>query len=264
MSDGDLTFIGNATTLVRLGPFTFLTDPNFLHAGEHAPLGYGLRSKRLKDPSHQLPELPSLDLVLLSHHHGDHFDDRAAEQLPKDTLIVTEPGSAQKLARQGFDNTVALKTWDRHSLQKDGHQLTISATPAKHAPTLLQPLLPSVMGSLVDYESSDGAQFRLYITGDTLMHSGVAEIARRYTNIDLCLIHLGGTRIAGIMLTMDAQQGVQALRVVAPKAATPIHHDDYTVFTSPLSDFQELASQELPDVELRYIERGETQALSFS
>jgi len=38
---GSLTFIGTATVLIRFGAFTFLTDPNFLHAGDHAHLGYG-------------------------------------------------------------------------------------------------------------------------------------------------------------------------------------------------------------------------------
>ena len=28
-----ITFIGTATTLIRLGSFTVLTDPNFLHRG---------------------------------------------------------------------------------------------------------------------------------------------------------------------------------------------------------------------------------------
>jgi hypothetical protein len=33
---GRLTFIGTATTLLRLGDFTLLTDPNFLHRGQRA------------------------------------------------------------------------------------------------------------------------------------------------------------------------------------------------------------------------------------
>jgi L-ascorbate metabolism protein UlaG (beta-lactamase superfamily) len=37
-----LTFIGTATTVLRLGGFTLLTDPNFLHRGQRAYLGYGL------------------------------------------------------------------------------------------------------------------------------------------------------------------------------------------------------------------------------
>jgi L-ascorbate metabolism protein UlaG (beta-lactamase superfamily) len=39
---GSLTFIGTATTVLRLGGFTLLTDPNFLHRGQRAYLGYGL------------------------------------------------------------------------------------------------------------------------------------------------------------------------------------------------------------------------------
>lgn len=34
--DVSLFFVGTATVLLRLGPFTVLTDPNFLHAGDHA------------------------------------------------------------------------------------------------------------------------------------------------------------------------------------------------------------------------------------
>jgi hypothetical protein len=36
-----ITFIGTATTIVRLGSFAVLTDPNFLHRGQRAYLGRG-------------------------------------------------------------------------------------------------------------------------------------------------------------------------------------------------------------------------------
>src|SRR5947208_1202608 len=77
VSDDSLTFIGNATTLLRLGPFTVLTDPNFLHRGELAYLGYGLVSRRRTEPALGIEELPPLDAVVLSHMHGDHWDRRA-------------------------------------------------------------------------------------------------------------------------------------------------------------------------------------------
>lgn len=58
MSTPTLEFLGTATTILRLGPFTLLTDPNFLHRGQRAYLGKGLVSKRLTDPSRQVEELP--------------------------------------------------------------------------------------------------------------------------------------------------------------------------------------------------------------
>ena len=49
--DLTLTFVGNATVLLRYGDLTVLTDPNFLHRGQHAYLGYGLVSARRHDPA---------------------------------------------------------------------------------------------------------------------------------------------------------------------------------------------------------------------
>jgi L-ascorbate metabolism protein UlaG (beta-lactamase superfamily) len=257
-AEGALTFIGTATVLLRLGSFTFLTDPNFLHASEHVYLGLGLTSKRRTEPAMQLEDLPPLDLVLLSHHHGDHFDRVAAEGLDKDLPIVTEPHSARKLTSQGFRRPIALETWQSQVFRRGDQQLTITSMPGKHAPQPLQTLLPPVMGSLVELTVGGEVRFRLYITGDTLLHDRLAEIPERYPDIDLCLIHLGGTRVAGILLTMDAAQGVKALQLVRPRTAVPIHYDDYTVFKSPLSDFREQAAGASLATDVRYVDRGET------
>src|SRR3954454_14550840 len=108
---GDLQFIGTATVIMRIGPFAVLTDPNFLHQGEHAKLGYGLRSRRLTEPAMAVEELPHIDLVVLSHHHGDHFDERAARGLRKDLPIITNAHAARKLSRQGFESAHPLEVW---------------------------------------------------------------------------------------------------------------------------------------------------------
>jgi hypothetical protein len=46
LGSGSIFFVGNATLLIRYTGFTILTDPNFLHAGDHVHLGYGLTSTR--------------------------------------------------------------------------------------------------------------------------------------------------------------------------------------------------------------------------
>jgi metal-dependent hydrolase (beta-lactamase superfamily II) len=50
----------------------------------------------------EIEDLPPLDFVVLSHHHGEHFDQIATERLDKDVKILTEPHSAGKLRQQGF------------------------------------------------------------------------------------------------------------------------------------------------------------------
>ena len=71
------------------------------------------------------------------------------------------------------------------------------------------------------------------------------------------IIHLGGTRILGLLVTMDARQGAQMVRTVRPHVIVPVHFDDYTVFRSPREDFAGLFERaELPG-ELRLVERGQ-------
>src|SRR5215210_4382529 len=80
---GSIFFVGTATVLIRYAGFTILTDPNFLHQGDHVHLGYGLISRRLTNPAVEIEDLPPLDLVVLSHLHGDHFDRVAEAKLDK-------------------------------------------------------------------------------------------------------------------------------------------------------------------------------------
>ncbi|HZX55343.1 MAG TPA: MBL fold metallo-hydrolase [Ilumatobacteraceae bacterium] len=256
---GRMTFIGTATALISYGSFTFLTDPNFLHAGDHAHLGYGVRSKRLTDPAMELDDLPHIDFVLLSHHHGDHFDHVVERRLDKSLPIITEPGSAARLERLGFRAVHALETWATITVRRGEEWIGITAMPARHAKGPIQRVLPHVMGSMVQFgREADPPEFRLYITGDTVLVDELKEIPRRHPDIDLCMLHLGGTRIAGVLLTMDGRQGVQLLELVQPKVAIPVHYDDYTVFRSPLSDFLDLLPERLLTTRVVTLERGAT------
>ena len=259
---GSVQFIGTATIIIRYAGMTILTDPNFLHKGDHVHLGYGLKSERLTEPAIPFEKLPPIDFVLLSHMHGDHFDQLVQEKLDRKIPVVSTPGAAKLLADMGFQSRYALDTWDTLTVKKGATTLRITAMPGRHGPGPVTALLPSVMGSMLEWSAGgkDNA-YRMYISGDTLIHDELEEIPRRYPDIDLALLHLGGTRILGIMkVTMDGKDGVKLMQIVAPHHAIPIHYNDYTVFKSPLSDFEKEVNAAGLRSKVTYLKHGDTYA----
>jgi len=270
MSEGSITFIGTATTLIRCAGFTLLTDPNFLHRGELAYLGHGLASRRRTEPAMSVEELPRLDAVVLSHLHGDHFDRRAKAGLDKALPAVTTRHAARKLRPWGFTGTVGLRVRETHELAKDGARVRITAVPAQHAHGPFKVLLPPVMGSLLEFTPAPGqaaaagaavgAPYRVWLSGDTLLSDDLRQVPEiAGAPIDLAVLHLGGTKILRTLLvTMDGEQGVGALELVRPHDTVPVHYDDYTVFRSPLRDFLAAVERRRPPTRVHEVARGET------
>jgi L-ascorbate metabolism protein UlaG (beta-lactamase superfamily) len=252
-----VTFVGNATTLLRLGDFTLLTDPAFGMAGSRVYLGYGAWTKRLKDPDRSVLAGVTPDAVLLSHLHGDHFDAEARHQLAPTLPIITTPQAARRLRRKRFEAAQGLPTWRSHDLVSARQRLRITAVPGKHGPGPAGLLLPDVMGSVLEWEAGGRRLLRLYITGDTLYGGHLADIPRRFGEIDAMLIHLGGTRLLGMLLTMDDRQGVEMTHLIRPGLTVPVHFDDYKVFKSPLSDYLSRAREQGLEG-IRPIGRGDT------
>jgi L-ascorbate metabolism protein UlaG (beta-lactamase superfamily) len=256
---GSIFFVGTATVIIRYAGFTILTDPNFLHAGDHVHLGYGLTAERLTNPAIEIDELPPLDFCVLSHYHGDHFDRVAEERLQKDLPIITTEHAAGELSDKGFTAPIALDTWESVAVVKGGARIDVTSMPGRHGPPVVEKFLPPVMGSMLEFQPRAGkTALRLYISGDTLMFDDLNDIPKRYPEIDLGLFHLGGTQIMGLLLTMDAEQGVEAIRLINPREAIPIHYNDYEVFKSPLDDFKKAVRDAGLESRVRYLSHGDT------
>jgi L-ascorbate metabolism protein UlaG (beta-lactamase superfamily) len=111
---GSIFFIGNATVLITYAGYTILTDPTFIHMHEKVHLGYGLHTTRLTNPAIDINELPPLDFILLSHFHGDHFDQVAIKELDKSIPIITTPHAASELKSRGFNKVEELENGKRY------------------------------------------------------------------------------------------------------------------------------------------------------
>ncbi|KAJ5781904.1 uncharacterized protein N7518_010387 [Penicillium psychrosexuale] len=269
-----LFFVGTATTIIEWAGIRIMTDPNFLHAGDHVHLGPGVSSERLTNPAIDLHDLPRIDLALLSHYHEDHFDKKVEASLRRDLPIITTPHAQERLAfkkQDPFTSVCALNPFEQIEVNIEGTEgprqprLRVTGMPGKHVPpkrvveklNTLAKAFPPTNGWMLElgHGSSNAADFtcghRIYISGDTLMVDELREISKRYADqrIDLMLVHLGGTTIPSplvgrlmeplaLTVTMDAGQGLQLIQLIQPDVTIPIHYDDYDVFASPLEDFR--------------------------
>ena len=263
--DVTMTFGGNATMLLRIGGFTVLTDPSFVARGTRVYLSYGLWTRRLTEPAMQPGDLPPLDAVVLSHLHGDHWDDIATDGLDKATPVVTTQEAARTLGGWGFGGASDLRPWQTHEITRGADTLRITAVPGVHGPGPLARLLPPVMGSVLELVrvgvAGPEVTWRGYVSGDTLRRPFLAEVLERCGPLDVLVPHLGGTKALGLTVTMDAGQGADLVQMLRPPVTVPIHYDDYDRFRSSLGDFvNEVRRRGLPG-ELRTAVRGETISL---
>ncbi|EJU04196.1 Metallo-hydrolase/oxidoreductase [Dacryopinax primogenitus] len=267
-SRNSVQFVGNATCILEIKGVRVMTDPNFLHQGDHVHLGPGVTARRMHDPAFNLEECPPVDFILLSHLHEDYFDLVVAEKLRRSIPIISTPHATSGLANQGYTHLITLDTWKSALITHDGiKKFTITSMPGKHTIGVFNEMvevmdaIPPVMGSLIELLDEDNkVEFTIYISGDTLFCEKLKDIHTKHPHIDLCLLHLGGTTIPviNVMVTMDAVQGINLLHVVNPDTTIPVHFDDYDAFLSPLEDFKKLVEKEGWSDRVIYLDRGET------
>jgi L-ascorbate metabolism protein UlaG (beta-lactamase superfamily) len=262
-TNASLLFVGTATTILQWAGLTLMTDPNFLHAGDHVHLGPGVTGTRKTNPYIDLEDLPPIDLVLLSHYHADHFDEHVESNLRRDLPIVTTPHAKDHLAREGdgesFTSVTALDAWDTAFININNGadaakgpkpRVKVVGMPGKHVPPGPLNIANDILGAVpptngwlleLGYGRHTSASdddwncgYRIYISGDTLLIDDLKKIPEMYTHagkpIDLMLIHLGGTTIPGpslplLMVTMDAKQGIQLVKLIQPNVTIPIHYE---------------------------------------
>ncbi|KAK3317918.1 beta-lactamase superfamily domain-containing protein [Apodospora peruviana] len=285
--NGSVYFIGNATTVIEWHDIRILTDPNFLHAGDHVHLGPGVTAERLKDPIVDMHQLPPLDCILLSHYHEDHFDRKVEESLNRAFPIVTTPHAKKALTSKEdpfqavydldfFQGLVmsappasGSRGWKRPAIK-------VTGMPGKHVPPGPLSTLNDLLGAVpptngwvlelgyISEGQMESVGYRIYISGDTLFVDELKEIPKwlRNEKIDLMLVHLGGTTIPGphtplFMVTMDGKQGVQLMRLMDPDVTVPIHFDDYSVMLSGLDDFRKEVEAAGFGDRVVYLDRGD-------
>jgi L-ascorbate metabolism protein UlaG (beta-lactamase superfamily) len=118
---------------------------------------------------------------------------------------------------------------------KDGHALTITATPARHGPAGIEPLSGDVIGFVL---TSKDKSPPIYISGDTVWYDGVAEVARRF-KAGVVLPFAGAAQTRGpFHLTMDTNDTIETARAFPDAVIVPLHTDGWAHFRQNAKDLR--------------------------
>lgn len=128
-----VTWIGHATVMAQLAGLTLLTDPIFSMRASPSTL---IGPKRHQPPGVALPELPRVDLVLVSHNHYDHLDGASVDSLNRQPggppLFVVPLGLKPWLAARGIRHAVELDWWQSHRIAAPAGEVEVMLVPAQH------------------------------------------------------------------------------------------------------------------------------------
>jgi len=254
--DERVTYVGHATVLLEVGGARMLTDP--ILRGRVAHL-------RRHGGAVDHGSLGELDAVLVSHAHLDHLHAGSLKPLARadaQPVLIVPPGARRHVAKLGFADVREIGAGE--STEVAG--VEVAATPAVHDGRR-HPLGPS--GEAVGFRVGPPGR-RVYFAGDTDIFGAMADLA---DGLDLALVPVWGWGPSLGPGHLDPEAAAEALRLLRPRVAVPIHWGTLFPFvldlvrgkagllTDPPHRFAERASRLTPEVEVRVLRPGEATPL---
>lgn len=224
------TFIGHSTFLIQTRAGSVLTDPMYSpHAGPFGRFG----PRRVREPAVRFDDLPTIDVVLLSHNHYDHCDAPTLARLARrfDPVVVTPLGNGALVRGCGIRRVEEIDWWQRVEIGA----LTIVATRAHHfcARTPFDRNRALWAGFAL---AVPGA--RVYFAGDTAFGPFFREIRERVGAIDLALLPIGAYEPRWFMhaVHMNPAEAVQAHIELEPRQSVGMHFGTFQLTAEAIDE----------------------------
>ncbi|MCY0887583.1 MAG: MBL fold metallo-hydrolase [Alicyclobacillaceae bacterium] len=229
-SECHISWLGHSTLLCSLGNVLFMTDPVFSpKVGVRlGPLIIGPR--RYSEPGLALSDIPTPDVVLMSHAHLDHFDIPSLRKVLHPEAIVVTPKGTGRLVRRVHSGKICELSVGESVRLENG--MTVESVPVRHWGNRF-PWNRSYgyCGYLVE---KDGA--RIFFAGDTAHVTHFADL-RQHGTIDVACIPIGAyapETFQGAHCTPE--QAWDMFLQTGAKFLVPIHWGTFVLSQEPIDE----------------------------
>ena len=211
--------------LLKIDGTIILTDPVFsARVGIHLGGGATVGLKRLVTPALSLEQLPSIDLVLLSHAHFDHFDRPSLRKLEsRGTAVVTASKTADLLRPGRYRSVHELGWGDRAWVGP----LEIRAFPVNHWGARMR---TDTYRGFNGYTIEAG-RFRVLFGGDTAMTTSFRRLKSSRPH-DLAIMPVGAYD-PWIRYHCTPEQSWQMAGDAGVEFFLPVHHQTFALSREP-------------------------------
>ena len=256
-----VTFLGHSSFLLQIDGKNVLVDPVF-----STRLVVLRRQRR---PGVLVPDLPPIDLVLITHAHMDHLDKnslrrviRATRRLRGTSPEVVVPNGVEDLVEwMGFSRVHSLGWWERTTVVG----LDITMTPCQHWGARLFRDMHRGYGG---YVIAASGRLSIYHSGDTAYFPGFAEVGARLRP-DIALLPIGAyfpdTYRA---VHTNPEEALHGFLECHAKWMVPMHYGTFRLGREPMDEPVQRLEAEARRVgvwpQVRVLGEGETMRLSAS
>jgi L-ascorbate metabolism protein UlaG (beta-lactamase superfamily) len=204
----DLHFLGHSTVRVEMAGRTVLTDPLLART-----VGLLRRVAPMPEPA----TWAGVDLVLISHLHGDHLHIPSLRTLGAGVRIVVPRGAGEWLRGRGFAHVDELSAGETLT---DG-DLRITGVRAEHSGHRLGPRLTHGPATESLGHLLEGGGATVYASGDTALYDGMRLLAGRGVDVALLPVWGWGHNLGPGHL--DPVSAADATALIRPRVAVPVH-----------------------------------------
>lgn len=219
-----VTYINHSTFLIQVDGINIITDPIF--SGRASPFSF-VGPQRVRQPGFEIKELPTIDVILISHNHYDHLDKTSIlkifeKQKDKPPQLIAPLGNKKLFEKWEIPNSIDLDWGDEFKFAN----LSFHLEPCRHwSARGLFDRMKTLWGAFV-IKSTQG---NIYFAGDTGYGEHFLKSEKKFGPMRLSLLPIGAYAPRWFMEKqhMSPKEAVKAHRDLKSELSIGMHYGTF-------------------------------------